>query len=114
LYIWQLGLGGLSGHDALTSSATYCRVHLCCTSSLNPPNINTRTDGNISVVGETDLYSIQLTAGEKYIFTLEANSPGLDTGLNLFATKSASSQNLLETNNNAFKLNKNSRITYVT
>jgi hypothetical protein len=76
-------------------------------------NINTRTDGNISVIGETDLYSIQLTAGEKYIFTLEANSPGLDTGLNLFATRSASSENLLETNNNAFKLNKNSRITYV-
>ena len=30
--------GRLSGHDALTSSATYCRVHLCCTSSLNLPN----------------------------------------------------------------------------
>jgi hypothetical protein len=37
LYIWQLGLGGLSGHDALTSSATRYRVYLCCTSYLNPP-----------------------------------------------------------------------------
>jgi len=41
LYIWQLGLGGLSGHDALTSSATYHRVHLCCTSYFNPPLLGT-------------------------------------------------------------------------
>jgi hypothetical protein len=33
----QLGFGGSSGHDALTSSATLCRVHLCCTSYLNSP-----------------------------------------------------------------------------
>jgi len=35
LYIWQLGLGGLSGHDAFASSATHYRVHLYCTSYLN-------------------------------------------------------------------------------
>jgi len=38
LYIGQLGLGGLSGHDALASSATRHRVHLCCASYLNPPS----------------------------------------------------------------------------
>ncbi len=32
VYIWQLRLGGLSGHDALASSATPHRVHLFCTS----------------------------------------------------------------------------------
>jgi hypothetical protein len=74
--------------------------------------INSRINGSISVVGETDLYSIQLTEGEKYVFTLEADSPGLDAGLNLFATRSTSSENLLLTNDNAFYLNNNARITY--
>jgi hypothetical protein len=78
----------------------------------NSVNINSRTNGNISVDGETDLYSIQLTKGEKYVFTLEANSPGLDAGLNLFTTRSASSESLLLTNDNAFYLNNNARITY--
>jgi hypothetical protein len=80
-------------------------------------NMNARTPGRISVVEETDLYSMALTKGEKYIFTLEAQSTdtgaGLDAGLNLFATRSASNEHLLRTNNNAFKLNNNSRITYV-
>jgi hypothetical protein len=78
----------------------------------NSVNINSRTNGNISVDGETDLYSIQLTKGEKYVFTLEANSPGLDAGLNLFTTRSASNESLLLTNDNAFYLNNNARITY--
>ena len=76
-------------------------------------NINSRRNGDISVVGEKDLYSIQLTEGKKYIFTLEANSPGLDAGLNLFTTRSASSESLLLTNDNAFYLNNNARITYI-
>ena len=76
-------------------------------------NINSRRDGAISVVGEKDLYSIQLTEGKKYIFTLEANSSGLNAGLNLFTTRSASSESLLLTNDNAFYLNNNARITYI-
>ena len=40
-HIWQLGLAGLSDHDALASSATLHRVHLCCTSSLTLPKIQT-------------------------------------------------------------------------
>jgi hypothetical protein len=76
-------------------------------------NINSRMDGDISVVGEKDLYSIQLTEGKKYIFTLEANSSGLNAGLNLFTTRSASSESLLLTNDNAFYLNNNARITYI-
>ena len=79
----------------------------------NSVNINSRTESNISVVGETDLYSIQLTEGEKYIFTLEANSSELNAGLNLFTTRSASSESLLLTNDNAFYLNNNARITYI-
>ena len=76
-------------------------------------DINSRINGSISVVGETDLYSIQLTEGEKYVFTLEAtSSSGLDAGLNLFATRSTSSANLLLANDNAFYLNDNARITY--
>jgi hypothetical protein len=78
----------------------------------NSVNINSRTNGNISVDGETDLYSIQLTKGEKYVFTLEANSSELNAGLNLFTTRSASSESLLLTNDNAFYLNNNARITY--
>ena len=79
----------------------------------NSVNINSRTESNISVVGETDLYSIQLTEGEKYIFTLEANSLELNAGLNLFTTRSASNESLLLTNDNAFYLNNNARITYI-
>jgi hypothetical protein len=76
-------------------------------------NINSRINASISAVGETDLYSIQLTEGEKYVFTLEAtSSSGLDAGLNLFATRSTSSANLLLANDNAFYLNDNARITY--
>jgi hypothetical protein len=78
----------------------------------NSVNINSRKNGNISVDGETDLYSIQLTKGEKYVFTLEANSSELNAGLNLFTTRSASSESLLLTNDNAFYLNNNARITY--
>ena len=77
----------------------------------NSVNINSRTAGNISV-GENDLYSIQLTEGEKYVFTLEANSSELNAGLNLFTTRSASNESLLLTNDNAFYLNNNARITY--
>jgi hypothetical protein len=76
-------------------------------------SMNSRTDGSISVDGETDLYSIQLTEGEKYVFTLEANSSQLNAGLNLFTTRSASNESLLLTNDNAFHLNNNARITYI-
>jgi hypothetical protein len=76
-------------------------------------NINSRTNGSISVNGETDLYSIQLTEGEKYIFTLEAGSSlTLDAGLNLFGPSPSSNTISLLTNDNAFQLNNNARIIY--
>ncbi len=76
-------------------------------------SINSRTEGSISMNGETDFYSIELTEGEKYIFTLEASSSSkLDAGLTLFGPSASSNTISLLTNDNAFHLNNNARIIY--
>ena len=102
----------ITASDAV-NTPTALAVHLEVLVPAIAVNINSRTNGDISVDGETDLYSIQLTEGEKYIFTLEASSSSaLDAGLTLFGPSPSSNTISLLTNNNAFYLNNNARITY--
>ena len=74
--------------------------------------INTRTSAAISETGEKDWYSVSLSGGMTYTFTLEAANAtyGFNTSLSLFNSLTAS--DALMVNNDAFQANTNARITY--